>query len=125
MKKAFVRRLYKSRLDRSRALSPEKGVTMVLVALAMVGVIAMAALSIDVITIYLARAEAQRSADTAALAAARVISLSGITGDPSNTTSSWQAICGGALKPASQAASTIALQNMVGGSTANTVAVTY
>ncbi len=57
---------------------------MVLVALAMVAIIAMAALSIDVITLYLAREEAQRSADAAALAAARVISLSGMTGDPSN-----------------------------------------
>ncbi len=54
----------------------ECGVTMVLVALAMVAIIAMAALSIDVITLYLAREEAQRSADAAALAAARVISLS-------------------------------------------------
>lgn len=98
---------------------------MVLVALAMVAIIAMAAISIDVITLYLAREEAQRSADTAALAAARVISISGITGDPSNTSSSWQAICGGATSPATLAATTVALQNMVGGATANTVNVTY
>ena len=48
--------------------NPERGVTMILVALAMVAIIAMAALSIDVITLYLARQEAQRSADSAALA---------------------------------------------------------
>jgi len=34
-----------------------------LVAIAMVAIIAMAALSIDVVTLYLAREEAQRSAD--------------------------------------------------------------
>ena len=72
----------------------ERGVTMVLVALAMVAMIAMAALSIDVVMLYLAREEAQRSADAAALAAARVISLSGMTGDPSNISGLWSAICG-------------------------------
>ena len=55
-----------------------------LVALAMVAIMAMAALSIDVITLYLAREETQRSADAAALGAARVLSLSGVTGDPQN-----------------------------------------
>ena len=98
---------------------------MVLVALAMVAIVAMAALSIDVITLYLAREEAQRSADTGALAAVRVIAVSGITGDPSNSASSWQLICGGTTSPASQAASTVALQNVVGGALANTVNVTY
>ena len=67
---------------------------MVLVALAMVAIISMAALSIDVITLYLAREEAQRSADAAALAAARVISVSGMTGDPDNA-ATRTAICGG------------------------------
>jgi len=109
---------------RPRKLSRQHGVTMVLVAVAMVAIIAMAAMSIDVITLYLAREEAQRSADAAALAAARLISLSGITGDPS-TASSWLAICGGSGSPASQVASTVALQNVVGGAAANTVTVTY
>ena len=103
----------------------EHGVTMVLVAIAMVAIIAMAAISIDVITLYLAREEAQRAADTAALAAARVIALSGITGDPTNSTSSWQLICGGPTTPATQAATSVALQNVVGGATANNVTVTY
>ena len=67
---------------------------MVLVAVAMVAIIAMAALSIDVITLYLAKEEAQRAADAAALAGAQVISLSGLTGDPTNDTSNWAAICG-------------------------------
>ncbi len=87
---------------------------MVLVALALVAIIAMAALSIDVITLYLAREEAQRTADTAALAAARVISISGLTGDPNNSASSWQAICGPG-GTATQAATAVATQSAVGG----------
>ncbi len=43
---------------------------------------AMAALSIDVVTIYTARSEAQLAADSAALAAARVLANSGATSDP-------------------------------------------
>ena len=78
----------------------ERGMTMVLVALAMVAIIAMAALSIDVVTLYLAREEAQRSADAAALAAERVISLSGATGDPGNTTGDWPAACTAATQVA-------------------------
>jgi hypothetical protein len=89
---------------------------MVLVALSMVAVMAMAALSIDVITLYLANAEAQRSADTAALAAARILSISGMTGDPSNANTgaganAWQSAC--AL--ATQVATAVAQQDTVGG----------
>ena len=97
---------------------------MVLVALALVAIIAMAALSIDVITLYLAREEAQRTADTAALAAARVISISGLTGDPSNSSLSWQAICGPPNYPATQAATSVAQQNAVGGTSIPTASVT-
>lgn len=105
-----------------RFRSRERGVTMILVALAMVAIIAMAALSIDVITLYLAREEAQRSADAAALAAARVISISGMTGDPGNPPS-WAPICGpGGL--ATQAATAVATQSAVGGTLA-VVNVTY
>ncbi len=104
----------------------ERGVTMVLVALAMVAIIAMAALSIDVITLYLDREEAQRSADTAALAAARVLSLTGVTGDPDNaqgglSSPPWPAAC--AL--ATQVAQAIANQNSVASTTANTISVTF
>jgi Flp pilus assembly protein TadG len=104
----------------------ERGITMVLVALAMVAIIAMAALSIDVITLYLAREEAQRSADVAALAAARVISISGITGtaNPSTDTAYWTQICGGSSSAATQAAQAAAGQNAVG-NLAGGVTVTY
>src|SRR5260370_15326253 len=104
-------------IHRSRQLPPqrlgERGVTMVLMALSMVAILAMAALSIDVITLYLANAEAQRSADTAALAAARVLSISGMTGDPSNSgaINPWQQAC--AL--ATSVAKAVATQNTMGG----------
>ena len=89
--------------------------TMVLVAVAMVAIIAMAALSIDVVTLYLAREEAQRSADAAALAGARILSLTGVTGDPANTpmgtpsTAPWLSAC----TLASQVAQAVANQNSV------------
>ena len=105
----------------------ERGITMVLVALAMVAIIAMAALSIDVVTLYLAREEAQKSADDAALAAARVISISGITGtaNPDTDSSYWQQICGGSSSAATQTAQAVATQNAVGSSVPATVNVTY
>jgi Flp pilus assembly protein TadG len=102
----------------------ERGVTMVLVAIALVSIIAIAALSIDVITLYLAREEAQRSADAAALAAARVISISGLTGDPTDTSNLWQTICNSS-SPASMAAIAVATQSAVGGTVASTPLVTY
>jgi len=98
---------------------------MILVAVAMIAIIAMAALSIDVVTLYLARMETQRSADAGALAAARVISLSGITGDPNNVTGLWAAVCGGTASPASQAATAAVNQNLIGGVAPSLVVVNY
>src|SRR5216684_4372401 len=110
MKPPLVRRLHRSRPGRNR----ERGVTMVLVAVAMIAMIAMAALSIDLITLYLAREEAQRSADAAALTAARVLSITGVTGDPANVQGSlpaspWPTAC----NLATQLATTVANQNSV------------
>lgn len=107
-----------------RWLARERGITMVLVAVAMVAIIAIAALSIDVITLYLAREEAQRSADAAALAAVRTLSISGMTGNPSNSSTLWSAVCGGSSSIASQAAQAVGTQNAVGGPVP-TVKVTY
>ncbi len=94
---------------------------MVLVAIAMVAIIAMAALSIDVVTLYLAREEVQRSADAAALGAARVLSLSGVTGDPQNATAQWPAAC----TAAAQVAQALADQNAVSNATATSVNVNF
>ena len=101
---------------------------MIFVAVAMIAIIAMAALSIDVLTLYLAKLEAQRSADAAALAAAKIIALSGITGDPTNQSGNWILICGpddGTNGLATRVAKTTASQNSVGGTAATTTTVTY
>ena len=99
---------------------------MALVAVSMVAIIAIAALSIDVITLYLAREEAQRTADAAAIAAAQVLSLSGVTGDPGNVQGSlpsnpWPLAC----TAATTMATSVANQNSVGRTAANTVSVTF
>ena len=61
----------------------EQGIVIMLVAVVMLFVVgAMAALSIDVVTLYTARSEAQLAADGAALAGARVLANSGMTSDP-------------------------------------------
>jgi Flp pilus assembly protein TadG len=120
--RSFRRPLHGIRHNRSG----ESGVTMILVALCMMALIAMAALSIDVVTLYLNREEAQRSADAAALAAARIISISGITGaaNPDTDTSSWQAVCG-TSGTATQVAQQVGAINAIGGSAPSTPTVTY
>jgi len=91
----------------------EQGVIITLVAVFMLFVIgAMAALSIDVVTIYTARSEAQLAADSAALAGARVLANSGATSDPN-------AVADGLMASAWTLAQAVALQvaeqNQVGG----------
>lgn len=101
--------------------------TMALVGVAMVAMIAMAGLSIDVGTLYEASAEAQRAADAGALAAARTISMQGLTGDPQETQpATWSEVCGGDASLASLAAKTVIGQNAISGaSTLPTVTVNY
>jgi Flp pilus assembly protein TadG len=122
----LIRRAGKSRNRIADARSKERGVTIALVAVAMVGIIAMAALSIDIGTLYQAKAEAQRAADAAALTAARMISISGVTGDPGNAAGSWQLACG-TSGTATLAAIAVAQSssNFLGGAQPSTVTVSY
>lgn len=120
MKKPAIPKSFASRGGAEK----ERGVTMVLVAVAMVAIVSMAALSIDVVTLYLDREEAQRSADAAALAAARILSVSGITGDPSNAQGYWGSVCGPAGL-ATQAAQAVVGQNTVSNSVPGTINVSY
>src|SRR5271169_5040878 len=84
-----------------------------LVAIVMLGVVgAMAALSIDVLTIYTARSEAQLAADGAALAAARVLANSGMTSDPNAAADNLET---NAWSLASAVALQVAERNLVGG----------
>lgn len=64
--------------------SQQRGQTIALVAVAMLGVLAMAALAIDMTTLYVARGEIQRAADAAALAGAKAFVDSGVTTNPSS-----------------------------------------
>jgi Flp pilus assembly protein TadG len=74
------------RKRKSAAQKNEQGIIITLVAVFMLGVVgAMAALSIDVTTLYTARSEAQLAADAAALAGARVLANSGMTSSSTNT----------------------------------------
>jgi hypothetical protein len=74
----------------SRRRHHERGQTIILVAISLVSLLAMAALAIDIVTLYSARSEIQRAADAAALAGAKAIADSGITTllltDPNFTT---------------------------------------
>ncbi len=84
-----------------------------LVAVFMLFVIgAMAALSIDVVTLYTARSEAQLAADAAALAAARVLANSGATSDPNAAS---DGLMSAAQTLATNVATQVAEQNQVGG----------
>jgi hypothetical protein len=87
----------------------DRGIIITLVAVFMLGVVgAMAALSIDVVTLYTARSEAQLAADSAALAGARVLANSGVTSNPSS------GLIGSAWTLASAVAKRVAEQNQVG-----------
>jgi len=91
----------------------EQGIVILIVAVVLLFVVgAMAALSIDVVTVYTARSEAQLAADGAALAGARVLASSGMTSDPNAATDG--------LRDSTRAlgetiASRVAMSNEVGG----------
>jgi hypothetical protein len=63
----------------SRQHLHERGQTIILVAISLVSLLAVAALAIDVVTLYSARSEIQRAADAGALAGAKAVADSGIT----------------------------------------------
>jgi Flp pilus assembly protein TadG len=91
----------------------EQGVIITLVAVFMLAVIgAMAALSIDVVTLYTARSEAQLAADAGALAGARALANSGMTSATTPSISSFETI-------ARTVATQVAANNQVGGSYLN------
>src|SRR5271155_3654191 len=123
----MLRPLIRGLRDSAQPRPQERGFTMALVAVALATIIVMAALSIDIGTLYQAKDEAQRAADAAALTAARMISISGITGDPANQSNSWQKICGGTTSPATLAAINVAQQNLISGvaATSGNVSVKY
>jgi len=108
---------------RTQARGKERGQTIALVAVSLVSLLAMAALAIDVVTLYVARGQAERAADAAAVAGAKVLADAGVTTDPTNASvpSIWTRACTLAI----QQATAVAEQNLVSGQAASTVAVTF
>jgi len=95
----------------------EEGIIISLVAIFMLFVVgAMAALAIDVVTLYTARSEAQLAADGAALAGARVLANSGMTSDANAATDNLQS---NAVSLATTIALQVAASNSVGGTQLN------
>jgi hypothetical protein len=93
--------------------SGEPGFVIILVAVFLLFVVgAMAALSIDVVTFYTARSEAQLAADAAALAGARVLANSGATSDINTPDDNMLA---NARALALAVATQVAISNSVGG----------
>jgi len=91
----------------------EGGVVITLIAIIVLFVVgAMAAISVDVVTLYTARSEAQLAADSAALAGARVLANSGMT---SSDMSSNPTLTTSAEALATTIATQVASNNLVGG----------
>lgn len=111
----------------SRGREGERGITILLVAIAMISILAMAALAVDLVALYTARAETQRAADAAALAAAKMFVFSGYTSNSSiiSQTQLCATVSGTAsTAAANQAAQSALSQNPVVGQVATLQAVT-
>jgi len=95
----------------------ERGVTIVLVAFSLLTLLGMAALAIDIATLYVARGEAQRAADAAALAGAKMFATSGYTSAPTAIAAADICQSGGpgANAAANRQAEAVATQNLVAG----------
>ncbi len=106
----------------------ERGVSVLMVALSMVALIAMAALSIDVAALYAARSEAQRAADAAALAGAKMFVSSGYTSNPTAWVSTFSSLCqntgAGGTAAVNRQAELTANANLVAGQAPEVTAIT-
>ena len=100
----------------SGQIRSQAGQTIALVAVSMVSLLAVAALAIDLTTLYVAKGEIQRAADSAALAGAKAFVDSGVTTDPTNT-----GLQGVAQQIANSYAIAAAFQNNVAGAPAQMV----
>jgi hypothetical protein len=101
----------------------ERGVSFLLVVAGIFSILAMAALAVDVATLYAVKSDAQKAADAAALAGAKMFvassSTSGGSVDQADVCSNNTA----SSKMVNAAARTVAQQNTVGGVTAQITAI--
>ena len=111
----------------NRSRRRESGQTILLVAVTMAALFAMAALAIDVTTLYIAHSEAQKAADAAALAGAKAFVTTGFTsgglGDPT-TAAAQDLACNGTLGFADLQAKAEAGQNKIAGVAVDPATVT-
>jgi len=110
-----------SRAQHKSSRKGERGVTIFIVAVAMVSLLAMAVLAIDIVTLYVASGQAQQAADAAALAGAEAFSSSSFTSAPLIVPQS--SVCNGSSGDADMRAQAIAAKFKIGG-TAPTSVVT-
>ncbi len=101
-------------MDAARTHKREQGQTIVMVAVSLFALLAMAALAIDVTTMYVASTEAQQAADAAALAGAKAFVTSGYTTYPSGYAST-STICNGSTGLADYEAQSALSSNAVAG----------
>jgi hypothetical protein len=99
--------------QRRRKHSEEQGQTIILVVFSLLVLLGLAALAIDVVTLYVSRSEAQRAADAAALAGAKAFVTTGYTSGwlPAGT------VCSGNSGLAPTQAQAALAQNPVAGTT--------
>ena len=104
----------------------ERGITIVLVAFSLLALLGMAALAIDIASLYVARGEAQRAADGAALAGAKMFATSGYTSAPTSLASTdiCQTFGPGATAAANRQAEAVAAQNLIAGQPAAVQTIT-
>ncbi len=113
-------------VDKARRKN-ERGITIVLVAFSLLALLGMAALAIDVSTLYVAHGEAQRAADAAALAGARMFASSGYTTSPTSLAAAdicQTSAAPGADAAANRQAEAAAAQNLVAGQPAAVKSIT-
>jgi hypothetical protein len=102
----------------------ERGQTILITAIAMVAMLAMAVLAIDIVTLYVASGQAQKTADAAALAGAKVFVSSGFTSGQLGLPSSAAAqnlVCNGSTGLSDLQAQAAASQNLIAGTAPTTV----
>ena len=100
-----------------RRLRKESGVTLLMVAVGMFALLSMAIISLDVVNVYIASNQAQKTADAAALAGAEALVSSGTTSNsvPLNS------VCNGSNGDADLRAQAVAAQNTIAGAPPTTV----
>jgi len=97
----------------------ERGVTLLIVTVGMVSLLTMTVLALDVVSLYLAKDQAQQDADAAALAGAQALVLSGTTSAPALLPRI--SVCNGSSGDADLWAKAVAANNQIAGFPPTTV----